>query len=449
MTALAKSVIHVPRRFVAEEWGGTETVILEISRQQQRAGLKPLIMTSMALAKQRQETIGGVPVKRFPYCYPFFGLSRDDKAALDKKGGNLLSLSFFFALLREPDIRLFHAHALKRLGGEVRTAARLRKKPFVVSLHGGVFDVPTAELGTMLKPIENKFEWGRPFGALFGSRRVLQDADFVICVGQSEMDKAKRELTHDRIAYLPNGVDCAKFASGDGAAFRAKLRIPADAFLALNISRIDAQKNQLLLLEAFARFLINEPRAHLILIGPETQPTYAEKLHEFIASNQLGGCVHLLPGLRNDNPELIQAFHACDAFVLPSMHEPFGIVVLEAWSSGRAVIASHVGGLQALVRDDETGLFFDPNSATAAADLADRLKRLASEPATRHRLAAAGQAEARARYDWSQIGQQLETLYQRAEANAARRYSGAPASGPASSCSTPEAAGPEAGAPKP
>ena len=52
-------IIHVPRRFVAEEWGGTEMVVLEISRQQQRAGLQPEIYTSMALAKLRKETIGG------------------------------------------------------------------------------------------------------------------------------------------------------------------------------------------------------------------------------------------------------------------------------------------------------------------------------------------------------------------------------------------------------
>jgi glycosyltransferase involved in cell wall biosynthesis len=332
----------------------------------------------------------------------------------------------FGALLREPDVRLFHAHALKRLGGEVRTAARWRKKPFIVSLHGGVFDVPAAELGTMLKPIENKTEWGKPLGALFGSRRVLEDADYVICVGRSEMEKAQRELTHDRVAYLPNGVDSARFARGDGAAFRAKHGLPADAFLILNISRIDAQKNQLLLLEAFARFSAAQPKTFLVLIGPETQPAYAAKLREFIRANQLGACVRLLPGLRNDNPELIQAFHACDVFVLPSMHEPFGIVVLEAWSAGRPVIASRVGGLQALLREGETGLFFDPNAATAAADLAARLQRLATEPATRLRLAQAGQTEARARYDWVEIARQLEQLYARAEEHAARRYGKTP-----------------------
>ena len=415
-------IVHVPRRFVAEEWGGTETVILEISRQQQRAGGRPVILTSMALATRREEEIGGVPVRRFSYSYPFLGLSRADRAAMDKKGGNLLSFSLFSSLLTQPEVRLFHAHALKRLGGEVRTAARLRRKPFVVSLHGGVFDVPAAEREQMLKPIANKPEWGKVFGALFGSRRILEDADQVICVGQSEMEKARGQLGHDRIAYLPNGVDCAKFAVGDGAAFRARHAIPAGAFLVLNVSRLDAQKNQRLLLEAFARLLEAQPDAFLILIGPETQPDYAAGLREFVAANGLARRVQILPGLRNDSPDLANAYHACDAFVLPSMHEPFGIVVLEAWSAGRPVIVSHVGGLKALVRDGETGLFISKAADASAEDLAGQLRVLCGSPALRQKLGAAGREEALLRYDWTRIGQQLEQLYQAAEQHAGRRY---------------------------
>ena len=415
-------IVHVPRRFVAEEWGGTETVILEISRQQQRAGGRPEIFTSMALARQREEQIGGVPVRRFAYSYPFLGLSRADRAAMDKKGGNLLSLSLFKSLLLESDVRLFHAHALKRLGGEVRTAARLRHKPFVVSLHGGVFDVPAAERELMLKPIANKFEWGKLFGALFGSRRILEDADQVICVGQSEMEKAKGQLSHDRIAYLPNGVDCTKFASGDGAAFRAQHNIPAGAFLILNVSRIDAQKNQKLLIEAFARFRVEQPDAFLLLVGPETQPGYAAELRQCIATNGLADRVRILPGLRNDSPDLANAYHACDVFVLPSMHEPFGIVVLEAWSASRPVVVSHVGGLKTLVRHGENGLFITGTGDAAAEDLAGKLHALCASPALRQELGAAGREEARSRYDWTRIAQQLEQLYQAAEQHAARRY---------------------------
>ena len=415
-------IVHVPRRFVAEEWGGTETVVLEIARQQQRAGARPEILTSMALARQRSESIGGVPVRRFPYSYPFFGLSRADRAAMDKKGGNLLSFSLFKSLLLEPDVRLFHAHALKRLGGEVRTAARLRKKPFVVSLHGGVFDVPVAEQEQMLKPIENKPEWGKVFGALFGSRRILDDADQVICVGQSEMEKAKAQLRHDRITYLPNGVDCVKFATGDGASFRRQHNLPADAFLVLNVGRIDEQKNQRLLLEAFLRFRARQPGAMLVLMGPETQPGYAAGLREFIAANDLGDSVRLLPGLRNDHPDLVNAYHACDVFVLPSRHEPFGIVVLEAWSAGRPVIVNRVGGLKSLVNHGVNGLFLNPDREGTPADLAEQLQVVATTPELRRRLGEAGRLEARSRYDWSRIAQQLEGLYQAAELTAACRY---------------------------
>lgn len=415
-------VIHVPRRFVAHEWGGTETVVLEIARQQQRAGLRPGIYTSLALSTQRDELIGAIPVRRFPYTYPFLGLSAEDRAALDKKGGNLLSCSLFAALLTAPGVRLYHAHALKRLGGEVRTAARWRRKPFVVSLHGGVFDVPDAERSQMLKPIENKPEWGRLFGAFFGSRRVLDDADAVICVGRSEMEKARQELSHDRIAYLPNGVDCGKFARGDGAGFRQRHGIPPSAFLVLNISRIDPQKNQRLLIEAFARLKAARPEAHLVMIGPETQPSYAAELRARLEALGVGGETRLIPGLRNDDPELVNAYHACDLFVLPSRHEPFGIVVLEAWSSRRPVLASAVGGLKGLIRHGETGWLFDPDTDDAAAVLGERLTALALDSGLRESLASAGHDEARRNYDWAEIHRQLELLYQAAEAHAARVY---------------------------
>ena len=51
----ANRVIHVPRRFVADEWGGTETVIAELLREQRRAGWAPEIHTSLALSKVRRE----------------------------------------------------------------------------------------------------------------------------------------------------------------------------------------------------------------------------------------------------------------------------------------------------------------------------------------------------------------------------------------------------------
>ena len=367
-------------------------------------------------------------MQRHRYCYPFFGLSAADRLAMDKKGGNLLSISLFTALLTAPNVRLFHAHTLKRLGGEVRTAARLRGKPFVVSVHGGVFDVPQNELDSLLKPIESKFEWGRPFGALFGSRRVLEDADLVICVGKEEAEQSKAKLGHDRVAYLPNGVDAQRFATGDGTAFRTQHGIPANAFVVLQISRIDPQKNQALLVEAFAQLAKTDPGAHLVLIGHVTSANYHVQITRRIEELGLRDRVHLIAGISHDSPDLVNALHACDVFVLPSLHEPFGIVVLEAWSAGKPVIASHVGGLRGFVKAEENGLFIDPAQAHAADELHAKLELLRVHPDLRETLGANGRHEARTHYDWSAVNEQLEQLYQRAEASHAARKKGGSAS---------------------
>ena len=414
-----RSIVHVPRRFVSEEWGGTETVVLQTCLQQQMAGEEPVIYTSMALSSRRSEVMQGVPVERFSYCYPFFGLTSDEKKALDKKGGNLLSLPLFNALLNVPNVRLYHAHTLKRVGAVVRTAARIRKKPFVVSLHGGVFDVPAAESASLIKPIEGKWEWGKPFGAIFGSRRVLEDADMVLCVGVTEFQKGRSLLSHDRIAHLPNGVDCARFATGNPVSFRSKLGIGEDAQIILNVSRIDEQKNQMLLLKAFAKAAKSLTDPHLVIIGPETKPDYAAALRLYTSECGLGERVHILAGLKNSDTTLVDAYHSCDVFVLPSAHEPFGIVVLEAWSAGKPVIATNVGGLGSLIEDGVTGLLIEPN---AAEDLADKIVLLSQNKELSAKLAAAGKHEANTRYDWSKIALLQEEFYQRAETSAAQRY---------------------------
>lgn len=204
---MGKSIIHVPRRYVREQRGGTETVIQAIAQQQQAEGFNPKLITSAALAERKVEKIGGIPVERHRYCYPYFDLSPEDRLMLDKKGGNLLSFSLLRSLLAQKNARLFHAHSLKRMGGTVATAARLLGKPIIVSLHGGVFEVPENETATMLRPVEGKLEWGKPFGALLGSRSLLEKADIVICVGENEAEAARTQLKHDRVVYLSNGVD--------------------------------------------------------------------------------------------------------------------------------------------------------------------------------------------------------------------------------------------------
>jgi len=386
-----RRILHVPRRFVSHEWGGTETVIASLAMEQRRAGWQPEIHHS--------------------YCYPFFGLNADQKAQMDKKGGNLLSLPLFASLATARGVRVFHAHALKRLGGEVFTAARLQRKPFVVTLHGGVFDVPAAELSQMMEAQTGKLEWGKIFGALFRSRRILEEADAVICVGRSEYDHATKSLNHDRIHHLGNGVDPDRFAKGDGTVFRSEHGIPPAAVVLACYSRFDPQKDQPTLVEAFDRLAGEFPALYLVLAGPQTVPAYVRALDERIAASPFRERIRRLGALPFLGDALANAYHGCDVFVLPSRHEPFGIVVLEAWCAGTPVAVSRVGGLQHLVNDGADGVFFAPGDA---ADCAARLRTLVADARLRRALGDEGRRKAREVYSWSRIAEATELIYQAA-----------------------------------
>jgi glycosyltransferase involved in cell wall biosynthesis len=407
-------ILHIPRRFAIDEWGGTESVIFNLCKQQQAAGQQPEIHTSRALAPTPREVWRGIPIRRYRYCYPFLGLSTDDIRALDKKGGNLLSLDLFWHLLAARDVRIYHAHVLKRMGGSVLTAARLRRKPFVATLHGNVFDVPPAEAASIVEAQQGHFEWGKPFGALFRSRHLLDEADAVLCVGFSEYEHAKAALGHDRVHHLPNGVTPESFADGDRAAGRAALGWPADAIGFGCLSRIDPQKNQLLLVEAFAALVAAQPDRpfRLLLGGPVTAPAYHQEILDLIRRHRLEALVTLHPAVVAESALHRDLLTALDAFVLPSRHEPFGIVILEAWATGLPVIASNIGGLQKLVAHERDGLHFPPGEAAA---LTAAMARLAADPDLRRALAAAGHAKMTDQYTWRAVNARLETIYQLAE----------------------------------
>jgi glycosyltransferase involved in cell wall biosynthesis len=401
--------IQVPRRFVKEAWGGTECMILESSRALKDMGHQASVFTSLALSSQKKENILGVQVKRFSYNYPFLGLSADQKADMDRKGGNLLSLSLFAGLLFEPGVDLLHAHTGKRLGGIVRSVAKLRRIPYVISLHGGVFDVPSSEAESLLTPIEGKFEWGRIFGAIFGSRRVLEDASAILCVGRSEYEAAKKQLPGKRVEFMPNGVDSARFKSGDGARFRQRHGLSNDAKIILCVSRIDPQKDQLTLIKALPEISEHEPRSHLVLIGPVTRPEYLKAIEQTISELGLEEKVTIIPGLAPDDPELLDAYKAASLFCLPSMHEPFGIVILEAWAAGLPVVASRVGGIPGFVVDGSDALLFETGNTK---ELATKVGLLLVSRIQSHNLAQAGQTRARIEFDWKVIARKLESLYQ-------------------------------------
>ncbi len=397
---------QVVRRFAFEEWGGTETVVWNTARSLREFGVDSEIVATRACSAAGNEVREGVEIRRFDYCYPNFPLSAEAKLALDKKGGNPLSFGLRSHLFTG-EFDLFHLHGPGRIGQMTREAALRRRKPYLISFHGGCFDVPRSEIEGMMRPLRRTFPWGGVFDRLAGYRAdLIADAAAVICVGANEVPELEKRYPGKRILHLPNGVDPSRFRRRTELDVRARFGIPKERKLLLGVSRIDAQKNQKQLLRLLAELNGRGVPSHLLLIGPVSSPDYFRELESLARELGMTGFLTVVKGVEQDDPLLPSAYAQSDVFLLPSRHEPFGIVVLEAWSAGLPVIASSVGGLRYLIKDGETGLLTAPDDTVAQFEAVRRLE----ERSFREQLVSAAGAEVE-KYTQSAIAHRTAELY--------------------------------------
>lgn len=408
-----KKIFHITRRFSKSEWGGTETVILETAKAQKAMGFEPVILTTTALDDKRDDEIDKIPIKRFSYIYPWFGLTKDDKVALDKKGGNLLSFPMLYYLLIQNSPLIYHLHTSNRIGAAARFAAKIKGVPYVVSLHGGLSNIPVAEMDSLLKPIQHKIEWGKAAGFLLGSRKVIKEANAIICVGRDEWEENSKIYGEKKVFYQPNGVDCKKFINGKGMDFREKFKIGKDAKLILCVSRIDHQKNQKMLVELLPQLKKRNANVFLALIGPPTNPKYYSDIENMISAKNLDASVLIRKGFPPDSPDLVNAFCAADVFVLPTIHEPFGIVILEAWAAHKPVAASRIGGIPFFVDDNVNGLLFNPQKPDEAVD---KIISLINDEKLASSIGEAGFKKAKEMFSWESLSEKLLSIYKTAGA---------------------------------
>jgi len=404
-------IIHIPRRFDSTSWGGTEQVVWETGHIQNELGHDARVFCPDSRRGVRDEDVRGLPARHFPYFFPFLGLTAEERARMDKKGGNIFSFSLLRGLRKEKGIDLLHLHTLKRTGGIGRFIARRRGVPYVVSLHGGLYDVPEGEQADLVRPIEGKFEWGRALGWMVGARRVLDDAAAVICVGKREAELVRERHPAVRVVHMPNGVDASRFADGSGERFRQRLDLAKGDRILLQVGRIDRQKNQLQVVRALPRVLERCGAARAVFVGPVTSKPYADEVRQAAAQLGVAERVHFAGSLDPSSTELADAYNAADAVVMPSLHEPFGIAILEAWAAGRPVVASRVGGIPGFAEDGEDALLVEPdNDEDFAAAVSEILT--VDDPSRPHAIATAGREKAETRYSWREITGRLIGLYE-------------------------------------
>jgi len=401
-------ILNIPRRFVESEWGGTETVIAETSKNLISLGYQAEVVTTQALSNESQDTICNIPVKRFPYSYTRLGLNKKKKLLLDKRGGNMYSIKMLIHVLFAQNIKVLHLHTMGRLGAVIQKVAKLRNIPYVVSIHGGLFDLPKKQLEELTAPTKNSFNWGKPFDLIFNSTHLIKNAAAVICVGEKERTKVAFQYPDKKVFFLPNGVDIDKFSQGNRARFIRSTPLEHTDRIVLCVSGFYSQKNQLTLISAFAQCSESIDDLKLVLVGVIYDSDYFVQIKELIQTLEIEDRVIILSNLKFDNPMLADAYSAAELFVLPSHYETFGVVILEAWASGTPTICGNVGGLPSFVKDGENGIFFDTRSAD---DLSVKMQKALSPPHFCKDIQK-GARQSVQQYSWSKITKNLARIYE-------------------------------------
>ena len=204
----------------------------------------------------------------------------------------------------------------------------------------------------------------------------------------------------ERVHYLPNFVpdpSAAPVANGEIADRPC-------APLVLALGRLHPNKGFDLLLDALAL----APGIHLWLAGDG--PLRAD-LERRATRLGLADRVRFL-GWRDDAPALMAR---ADLLVCPSLHEPLGNVVIEAWAAGLPVVATASDGPAALIRDGDNGVLvpLPGRPAGGAAALARAIEDLAADPERRAAIAAAGRRAYEAEFTEAAVVAQYRALFDR------------------------------------
>lgn len=227
-------------------------------------------------------------------------------------------------------------------------------------------------------------------------RLTLPFAKKVIAVSAAvAKDAAQRYgLSEQKTIVIHNGVDLARFSFVE--------RFPTGQIRLGSVGRLTTQKDFSTLIQAVAKLKDHSFSLEIAGEGP-----LRGELEKLIKELGLGSKVALL-GNRSDIPSFLQTL---DIFILPSLWEGLGIVVLEAALSGLPVIAARVDGLTEIIDEGTNGLFFEAGDSDA---LAAAILKLLGSPELARRLAAALADKVKQDFSLEKMVRAYERVYEQA-----------------------------------
>jgi glycosyltransferase involved in cell wall biosynthesis len=293
-------------------------------------------------------------------------------------------------VLAAPDVRHLHAHFAHGTATITWHAATIAGLPF--SFTGHARDIYSTKL--------NRPGW---------LRRKLLAARFVVTCTEANVRHLRAIAPAARVHLVYHGLsaDLTRLIGADGVApaRNGHLRV-------LGVGRLVAKKGFDVLVDACADLAGRGVPFEALIIGQDD--SQGEALRRRVAAHGLTSVVRL-PGPLGPE-ELLAEYRRASALCMPCRlleQDRDGIpnVLVEAMAAGAPVVATPVSGIPELVEDDVNGLLVPPEDPRA---LADALVRLHADPALGDRLAAAGRATVRERFDGERLAGALAALFREA-----------------------------------
>jgi len=244
---------------------------------------------------------------------------------------------------------LYHGFAVYKIINEIENSGKDRTKYFVMP-HGMLDPYFQKAETRKFKAIRNVIYWK------LIEARIINGASGVLFTCEEEMNLAKTTF-HPYHPKLELNV-------GYGIA-----PAPLKEYLNLNneqepqpyflfLSRIHPKKGIELLIDGYVEIVhenINCDLPNLVIAGPGLETTYGKKLFDSIQQNLLIKNKIIFPGMLNGNKKW-ETIYNCEAFILPSHQENFGIAVAEALSCGKAVLISDKVNIWREIQAENAGI---------------------------------------------------------------------------------------------
>jgi glycosyltransferase involved in cell wall biosynthesis len=326
--------------------GGVAAHVTELAAALERKGHDVHVFTRMGQGQKPHDLIHGVHYHRCP-----MHLQKD---FVEEVNGMCESFAHHFAIVEDAigQFDVVHAHDWLAANAMIWIKQR-RGRPGVLTMH-------STDYGRS----GNVFHGGQSERVRHQERAGTYWADKVIAVSHATKGEVTwmYEVPEEKVAVVYNGVSNHRFEGAiDPGAVKQRYGIgPLDPTV-LFCGRLVQQKGPDLFVEALPSVLHYYPDAKFVFAGDGSMRSGLQQ-----RAGQLG-IEHAVRFLgHRDGQELVELFKMTDALCVPSRNEPFGIVVLEAWSAGKPVIATMNGGPNEYVRHEVDGLKIYANADSCA-----------------------------------------------------------------------------------